>query len=105
MPQHLMQGRPRLTREGIPTATSARFVMSTNSTSANSSLENSTSQDSNASLILRKPQLAKMLGVSIRHLDNLTRRGLLPRVRLGRSIRYRRDAVMAALKKLEGGAT
>ena len=69
------------------------------------SVQNSVnSEGATGSLVLKKVQLASLLGCSTRHLDNLTRRGLLPRVRLGRSIRYRRDAVIAALRKLEGGA-
>ena len=55
-------------------------------------------------LVLTRNQTATALCCCAKHVDHLTRRGLLPRVRLGRSIRYRREAVVAALKRLEGGA-
>lgn len=54
--------------------------------------------------VLTKYQTAKLLVCCTKHVDNLTRRGLLPRIRLGRAIRYRREAVMAALARLEGGS-
>jgi excisionase family DNA binding protein len=52
---------------------------------------------------MTKPELARLLSCTPRHLDNLSRRGVLPRVRLGRSIRFRRDSVLAAIRRLEGG--
>jgi excisionase family DNA binding protein len=52
---------------------------------------------------LTKSQLAMLLRCSERHVDNLRRRGLLPYINLGRSVRFRRDAVLTAIKKLEGG--
>lgn len=53
--------------------------------------------------ILTKRELANLLSCTERHIDNLSRRGVLPSVRLGRSVRFRRDAVMASIRKLEGG--
>jgi excisionase family DNA binding protein len=55
----------------------------------------------NLPLVLTKQQLATILGCTTRHLDNLTRRGLLPAVHLGRLVRYRREAVLRALANLE----
>jgi excisionase family DNA binding protein len=52
---------------------------------------------------LTKSQLAMLLRCSERHVDNLRRRGLLPYINLGRSVRFRRDAVLSAVRKLEGG--
>jgi hypothetical protein len=52
-------------------------------------------------LVLTRNQTAKLLACCTRHLDQLTRRGLLQRLRLGRSIRYRRESVLKTLKKLE----
>ena len=54
-------------------------------------------------LILTKSQLAELLCCSERHVDNLRRRGLVPSINLGRSVRFRRDAVLSAVRKLEGG--
>jgi excisionase family DNA binding protein len=48
-----------------------------------------------------KLQLAAVLGVSPKHIENLTARGLLRPVRLGRCVRYRRDAVLRALAVME----
>jgi excisionase family DNA binding protein len=53
--------------------------------------------------VLTKAQLAQVLSCTPRHIDNLSRRGVLPSVRLGRIVRFRRDAVMASIRKLEGG--
>lgn len=52
-------------------------------------------------LLLTRPQLAAHLQCSSRHVDNLPRRGLLPVVRLGRCVRYRRDSVLRAIARLE----
>ena len=51
-----------------------------------------------------KPQLATVLNCTTRHLDNLTARGLLRPVRLGRCVRFRRDEVLRALAAMEGTA-
>ncbi len=55
----------------------------------------------NLPLVLTKEQLAAILGCTARHVDNLTSRGLLPAVHLGRLVRYRREAVLRALANLE----
>jgi hypothetical protein len=52
-------------------------------------------------LLLTKAQLAAHLQCSTRHVDNLTSRGLLPVVRLGRCVRYRRDSILRAIERLE----
>ncbi len=54
-------------------------------------------------LVYTREQVAKVLAVTVRHVDNLTRRGLLRPVRLGRCVRYHRDSIVAALKRLEKG--
>jgi excisionase family DNA binding protein len=53
--------------------------------------------------VLTKRELANLLSCTERHIDNLSRRGVLPSVRLGRTVRFRRDAVLASIRKLEGG--
>ena len=55
-------------------------------------------------LVSTKQQLARVLTCSTKHLDNLTARGLLRPVRLGRCVRYRRDEVLRALAAMEGTA-
>ncbi len=52
-------------------------------------------------LVLTKRQLASILCCTTRHIEHLTKRGVLPAVRLGRTVRYRREAVLRALVKLE----
>lgn len=51
--------------------------------------------------VCTKQELAEVLNVSPRHIDNLTRRRLLRATHLGRSVRYTRTAVLEALNKLE----
>jgi hypothetical protein len=53
-------------------------------------------------LLLTRPQVAKMLGVSISHVQNLGQTGILTPIRLGTAVRYRRDAIEATLRRLEG---
>ena len=53
-------------------------------------------------LVSTKHQLAAVLSCSCKHIENLTARGVLRPVRLGRCIRYRRDAILRALENLEG---
>lgn len=55
-------------------------------------------------LITDKHQLAAALRVSPKHVENLTARGLLHPVRLGRSVRFRRDTVLRDLGNMEGTA-
>jgi excisionase family DNA binding protein len=55
-------------------------------------------------LVSTKQQLASILTVSTKHIDNLTARGVLRATRLGRCVRYRRESVLRALAALEGGS-
>lgn len=55
-------------------------------------------------LVSTKQQLAAVLTCSTKHVDNLTARGLLRPVRLGRCVRFRRDEVVRALAAMEGTA-
>src|SRR5664280_1631238 len=48
-------------------------------------------------------QMAALLGVSLRTLVNLRRRQALPYIKMGRLIRYRRDAVESTLKSYSIG--
>lgn len=50
--------------------------------------------------VCTKQELALALRVTPRHIDNLTRRRLIPATRLGRSVRYTRNAVLRALEEL-----
>ncbi|MFI2795168.1 helix-turn-helix transcriptional regulator [Haloferula sp. A504] len=43
--------------------------------------------------LLRRPQVAELLNVSIRTVDYLLAAGELPCIRIGRSVRVRRSAV------------
>lgn len=52
-------------------------------------------------MIMTRLQLAAALQCSTKHVDNLVNRRLLPVVRLGRIVRFRRDSVMRALAHLE----
>lgn len=49
--------------------------------------------------ILNTPALASRLGVSERHVLAMIRDGKLPCMRVGRSLRFRWSAVLAALSK------
>lgn len=60
------------------------------------------SEGNDLPLVLTKKQVASILCCTTRHIENLTKRGLLPAVHLGRIVRYRREAVLRALVKLEG---
>ncbi|MBE2179910.1 MAG: helix-turn-helix domain-containing protein [Chthoniobacterales bacterium] len=51
-------------------------------------------------LLLDKNEAAALLGCSFRHIQNLTARRLLPCVRLGKLVRYRRADLERALDKL-----
>lgn len=44
-------------------------------------------------LLITKRAAAKVLGVSVRHLENLIRRHNIPLTKLGRAVRLRRDVV------------
>lgn len=47
--------------------------------------------------VATKDELAAFLKVSRRHVTNLTRNGIVPSIKLGRSVRYSRASVMIAL--------
>lgn len=46
--------------------------------------------------------VAKFLKLSERTIFSMTANGTLPAIRIGRSVRYRPEAVMEALRNLEG---
>jgi|GEM_PF-1664217 len=50
--------------------------------------------------LITREELTAELKICLRHLDNLTRRRLIPHIRLGRAIRYDPTAVRKALDKL-----
>lgn len=51
--------------------------------------------------LLSPREAAAVLGISARHLQNLTAAGRLPRIKLGRRVLYRWNQLEAALAKLE----
>ncbi|BBO33058.1 helix-turn-helix domain-containing protein [Lacipirellula parvula] len=53
-------------------------------------------------ILLSRKETARLLGVSESHVKSLTKSGVLVAIHLGRTLRYRRDAIEAALKRLEG---
>jgi hypothetical protein len=55
-------------------------------------------------VLMNEKEVAAFIGVCTRSVRNFTSRGNLPVIRLGRRRLYRRDAILAALKKLESGA-
>ena len=52
-------------------------------------------------IILNRKQLAAYLGLCARSIQNLERRGVMPRIKLGKRTVYRLDSVLATLGKLE----
>jgi hypothetical protein len=57
----------------------------------------------NPPVLMNEKEVAAFIGVCPRSVRNFTSRGDLPVIRLGRRRLYRRDAILAALKKLESG--
>ena len=53
-------------------------------------------------ILITRREAARLLAVTERHLQNLERDGLFKPVRLGTAVRYRRDAIEAKLRELEG---
>jgi excisionase family DNA binding protein len=53
-------------------------------------------------LLISRKEAARSLGVCESHLQRLAKQGVFKVVRLGRAVRYRRDAVEAALRAMEG---
>jgi hypothetical protein len=60
-----------------------------------------------SSRLIKRPELAAYLGVSMVHISVLQRRGVIPFIKIGHSTRYRLKDVLAALDRLtvrgEGG--
>lgn len=59
---------------------------------------------SNPPTLMNEGEVATFLGICPRSVRNFTVRGLLPVIRLGRRRLFRRDAVLAAIAKLETSA-
>ena len=54
--------------------------------------------------LMERGEVARMLRISLRKLDQLNNEGVLPRIILGkRCVRYKRSDVLAALEKLTVG--
>lgn len=53
-------------------------------------------------LAINAPVTAQRMNICLRKLQELTRDGVIPCVRIGRRVLYRPEAVRAALAKLEG---
>ena len=51
--------------------------------------------------VATKREVAQVLRCTERHVENLTKRGLLKATHLGRCVRYRRDAILRSLDKLQ----
>jgi excisionase family DNA binding protein len=49
-------------------------------------------------LLLNKDEVAHLIGCSWRHVQNLTHSGILPYVKLGRLIRYRKQDIEQAIE-------
>jgi len=52
-------------------------------------------------VLMNEREVSAFIGLSERSVRNYTARGLIPVIRVGRRKIFRRDAVLAALKKLE----
>ena len=52
-----------------------------------------------AQAFLKKPEVAKMLRVSERTIEIWVRNGIIPAFRLGRTIRFDRDAILEHLRQ------
>ncbi len=50
--------------------------------------------------LISERELAKMLGVSLRHVGNLRERRVIPFIRLGRSVRFNPDEISQVLNRL-----
>jgi hypothetical protein len=55
-----------------------------------------------AKLLITERECAKLISVSPRHLHDIRKRGMVPCVKLGKSVRYNPEAVLVAL---QGNAT
>lgn len=56
-----------------------------------------------AQLLIDKPETARLLCCSTRHVDALVKRGLLPKVKLGAACRFRLADVVALVDRLAAG--
>jgi excisionase family DNA binding protein len=54
--------------------------------------------------LLAAPEVAELLGVSARYVLELARRGEIAHVRIGRSVRFRRESVEAFVIEREQGS-
>jgi len=54
--------------------------------------------------LLKKPEIAQILGKSTRAIEDMMRQGQLPFLRLGRHVRFKLAAVERALEKLTEGS-
>lgn len=61
-------------------------------------VENTTTMITNDKQYLKSRELAELLGVSLRTVANMRRRRQIPYIQFGHVIRYKRNAVEAALK-------
>jgi len=70
-------------------------------TSQNSGLPLDSSIRINPPALLSVSELAFVLGLSRRSVDNLVAHGIIPRIKLGRRVLFRWAQVQAALAKIE----
>ena len=54
--------------------------------------------------LLDAPQVAEILGMRVDFIYSLARRGEIPHLRLGRSLRFRRESIDTWLRDQEQGA-
>jgi excisionase family DNA binding protein len=54
--------------------------------------------------LLTADDVAKILKVRVQRVRELTRRGLVPHIRLGRQVRYRPEAIEEWLREIETAA-
>jgi excisionase family DNA binding protein len=65
--------------------------------------EQAANQRENGRILLTAPEVAELLGVSAEWVWEQSRKGAIPTVTLGRSRRYRREAIEQWLAELERG--
>lgn len=54
-----------------------------------------------AKLLVTERECASLISVSPRHLHDIRKRGMVPCVKLGKSVRYNPEAVLAAIEKAQ----
>lgn len=57
-----------------------------------------------APLLMSRKATARMLGISLGTLDTWVKQGIIPTFRVGRVVRFRRDAINQWIKDREGSA-